>query len=520
MTRKVKYLILGVMFFGIIDHASMVSAGNDFVNGQLRIDLPEIVNARDYRVKIRASAIPSGDSNDFTTAWLSINLNNQPGLYGDLFTQVGIVTYPDGPHWFVYSEAGVTCLQGHYRWGALGCMGDAWDIVTLTSYHYVELVKYQSDNWWIARFNYADGTAVDVAMIATGNSVIYRATATMEEGYGEASDPYLIGMFTLKNPEYMLWGSGFQVWPQSIINGPVNYLSAYDLNNNNTFCPEYYAMEPNLEGDSRTWFAGTGGFVCDWVLFPPIGTTGIHDDYPSTFIFYTLSWVHSTGWPLAWNHTVSWSNVSGKKASFTFTGSNISRVYTMAANRGFVEIFLDGSYLWATTDYAPTTRWEVVKTWDVDQGDHTIQVVVGSSAYNDLDAFVVDVNSVGQGTYDDPNSNLKYGGNWTHSSGWSNAYKGTLSWSNTLGNFVRITFTGSEIIYYYTMASNRGEAAITIDGVDYGMIDQYSLPTIWQFNTSYSLEPGMHNFHISVPRQKNRLSSDYYVDVDKIVIVP
>ncbi|HLE13508.1 MAG TPA: hypothetical protein VI776_02085 [Anaerolineales bacterium] len=86
---------------------------------------------------------------------------------------------------------------------------------------------------------------------------------------------------------------------------------------------------------------------------------------------------------------------------------------------------------------------------------------------------------------------------------------------------MRITFNGSRVDYCYTKAYNRGKAAITIDGVHKGFLDLYS-PTIqWQVCSAYSnLGAGAHTFHVSVSGMKNSQSSDYYVDVDKIVISP
>lgn len=61
--------ILTVMVF------SVTLAGNSFIIGDLRVDLAEVYNARDYRVHIAANAQPTtGDRRDFTTAWLGIFL--------------------------------------------------------------------------------------------------------------------------------------------------------------------------------------------------------------------------------------------------------------------------------------------------------------------------------------------------------------------------------------------------------------------------------------------------------------
>ena len=44
-------------------------AGNSFIIGDLRVDLPEVYNARDYRVHIAPGGLPTtGDNRDSTTA--------------------------------------------------------------------------------------------------------------------------------------------------------------------------------------------------------------------------------------------------------------------------------------------------------------------------------------------------------------------------------------------------------------------------------------------------------------------
>lgn len=60
---------------------------------------------------------------------------------------------------------------------------------------------------------------------------------------------------------------------------------------------------------------------------------------------------------------------------------------------------------------------------------------------------------------------------------------------------------------------------ITIDGVHKELLDLYSASTVWQATKTYSgLGTGIHTIHISVSGQKNASSSDYYVDVDALIV--
>jgi hypothetical protein len=69
------------------------------------------------------------------------------------------------------------------------------------------------------------------------------------------------------------------------------------------------------------------------------------------------------------------------------------------------------------------------------------------------------------------------------------------------------------------MHSNRGRAAITIDGNNYGYIDQYSPDLRRQIGRTFSgLGPGVHILNVVVSGTKNASSSDYYADLDALVV--
>lgn len=246
---------------------AVISAGNSFVIGDLRWDLPQVYNARDYRVLLGAWDKPgTGDSRNFTTAWLGVFLaqyNGQP--YSGQFSQVGIETTRDGIRWFVYAEPTVTCLEGVQPPNdPYHCYGSYGQWVNLYEWHWVELVKYPQDNFWIARVYETNGTAHDVAKIWSTSSRIYLARSDTEEGYYEAADPYITMWFYHWHPQYMEGGIGWQEWPVST-GGTGNstiWVSPASI------CPDHYGATPNTFGDERSWFAGTGGQVCSWLLFP------------------------------------------------------------------------------------------------------------------------------------------------------------------------------------------------------------------------------------------------------------
>ncbi len=250
-----------------------IAGGNDFMVGELRVDLSEVNSAGDYRVLLLANDKPSSGSPDYTAAWIGLDLaqyNGQP--FSAQFSQVGLLARDDGIHWFVYAEPGVTCMRGEEYWGtcngrSCGCLGTVGDIVSQSTWHHVELVTY-GQGYWIARV-YPAGSEIgwDVAQIWSTSTRIYRAQSTMEEAYTTSQDPYLIGRFYYWHPEYIVPGSGFRDWPESA-GGQRSNIYATDLNGQNTFCPDHYGVDPNWVGNERAWYAGTSGQQCSWLLFP------------------------------------------------------------------------------------------------------------------------------------------------------------------------------------------------------------------------------------------------------------
>jgi hypothetical protein len=253
------------LIFCVIGVAAVSAAGNSFIVADLRVDLPEVYLSRDYRVHLAAWDKPStGNPDDFTAAWLGVFLaqyNGQP--FSGQFSQVGLQTMRRGIRWFVYAEPTVTCLEG-FQPDPYHCYGSYGQFVNLYQWHIVELVKYPQDNFWIARVYDANGTAHDVAKIWSTSNRIYMAHSDTEEGYYETTDPYITAKFYHWHPQYMDWERGWQDWPCSTGGTGNSTIWASP----ESICPTHYGATPNMFGDERAWFAGTGGTVCFWLLFP------------------------------------------------------------------------------------------------------------------------------------------------------------------------------------------------------------------------------------------------------------
>ena len=103
----------------------------------------------------------------------------------------------------------------------------------------------------------------------------------------------------------------------------------------------------------------------------------------------------------------------------------------------------------------------------------------------------------------------------------SNAYGGTWSWDNTIGDYVTVSFTGVQIKFYGVVGSHGGIGAISLDGGSETMIDFYSTAYLgdqlmW---TSPMLPAGTHTFKLRVTGTKDPSSSNSNVGVDRVDIL-
>lgn len=524
LSRGIAPFIL--VFFVIVTATSVQAVGNNWVHGTLRRDLPATHHSRHYGMYIKALELPTNGSLDsFTTAWLAVwpegNADNPQG-----FTQVGLITYRNGIRWFAYSLLGVQqCVRGNPHWGNLGCRGEVNDLVGLNQWRRVELLKNPGENFWRLRVTDVAGQAVDVAFIPSASNVVYRVDADFEEGYVEPIDPQMTGRFYLYHPEYYTVGN-WVAWRQSAaftnqhnqvtmlrqLNGIELYPGSERCNPGGS--NHVYGVTPSINADIWYWYAGTGGTKCAW-LFPPVtveNTAGV--------LTYSGAWTHSSGWPRATNSSVSWTQAANARVTLTNwpASTSITRIYTMAANRGNQTITVEGVAQPGASDNATTTRWQVAKTWPVADGSATIDVRRDSN-FIDADAFISDVprNPVGP-NYDDRHYNFKYIGNWTNAIGFTGPYSNTVSYTNNAEDAMTFTFEGSRITYFYARANNRGRAAVTIDGVHRGFVDQ-CLPgqnPQWNASTQFNgLGGGTHTIHISNAGATGCAGS--FIDVDRLV---
>ena len=127
--------------------------------------------------------------------------------------------------------------------------------------------------------------------------------------------------------------------------------------------------------------------------------------------------------------------------------------------------------------------------------------------------------TVKPGNYDDFDPAILLRGDWERTTQFDETYAHTLSFTDTPGAEVVLAFEGQQVTYVFTRASNRGKAAITIDGRDLGILDLYSPTVQWRSKQLYRfLGPGRHVLVIRVLGESREGAEGRFVDVDGLEV--
>ena len=112
-------------------------------------------------------------------------------------------------------------------------------------------------------------------------------------------------------------------------------------------------------------------------------------------IRYSGRWAHEIIFSAPFRGSISYSEASGADFQFTFTGSQVTWVYTQAPNRGQADVEMDGAALGTVDLYAPAIHWQSSSTFQTSPGTHTLRVRVrgeksaaASGSYVDVDCLV------------------------------------------------------------------------------------------------------------------------------------
>ena len=252
-------------------------------------------------------------------------------------------------------------------------------------------------------------------------------------------------------------------------------------------------------------------------------------DSADTAIHYSGNWTHIS-YGLAYNKTLSYSNVTGNYAEYTFTGNSIAYIGSTENNRGYAEILIDGVSYGEIDTYSPDVAREKVLfyTDSLSDGEHTIRIVVkgkkhplSDSTYVDLDGFATKVKSAVSYslTYDDRDPSITYDSSWTKATA-NGTYENTFTHASKKGATATIDFVGNGISVVATKDSNRGIVEIYLDGVLQGKVDLYSSTTKRNETvfTAEGLDPTAHTLSFVVSGTKNKSSFGTYADIDAYTV--
>ena len=123
--------------------------------------------------------------------------------------------------------------------------------------------------------------------------------------------------------------------------------------------------------------------------------------------------------------------------------------------------------------------------------------------------MALNTNQTGTYTYDDTSPALVYTGNWSHVSDQSYTggdYDNTESFSDTAGDSMSVTFTGTAVQWIAPTSGNHGIADVSLDGKPVATVDGYSPGTNFQqieYSVSGLADTG-HTLTIEVSGQRTR----------------
>jgi hypothetical protein len=138
-------------------------------------------------------------------------------------------------------------------------------------------------------------------------------------------------------------------------------------------------------------------------------------------------------------------------------------------------------------------------------------------------AMLVDVWSGGTNNEvdDAPSASVVYSGSgWTHGSTGSSNYDSTESFDLTAGNYVKFTFTGTEVEWIAPVSNNGGYANIYLDGTLVAQnVTTYNATTAYQqvIWSDFGLTNTTHTLELYVDGTKPAASTNTYVQLDAFI---
>jgi beta-galactosidase GanA len=142
-----------------------------------------------------------------------------------------------------------------------------------------------------------------------------------------------------------------------------------------------------------------------------------------------------------------------------------------------------------------------------------------TSATTERTHITIDLSAKTGFTDDDVAPVLLYQGNWAHAANQSYTtgdYDGTESFSNSAGDSVSLSFTGTAVRWVSSKDNNHGIADIYLDGKLVRSIDTYAPGKQYQtvLYDAYGLSAGTHTLTVTVSGRQNPAASSSFISVD------
>lgn len=295
----------------------------------------------------------------------------------------------------------------------------------------------------------------------------------------------------------------------------------------------YLSQQPVISRDGRFVVFQSSVNALDPVTNPPVGgepvlnnvyirmlgerwsgpVAGTYDDTDAS-VQYSSGWQSQAG-NGAYGGTFHFSDTAGQTASFSFKGRQLSLIYASFANRGTMEITIDGQVVGNLDQKTSTLQW--LKRWNSpilsNDGPHTVILKNKAGGIVTLDGFEVkNATVVGPGVYDDAGGEIQFQGTWEEAT-IAGPYANTLKYTNAPGASASLTFQGMQVSLIYSKHTTRGPISIQIDNEEPVLLNTYGTSLQWQHRwDSPDLSEGVHTITLSQP------GGTAYIDVDALIV--
>jgi hypothetical protein len=278
-----------------------------------------------------------------------------------------------------------------------------------------------------------------------------------------------------------------------------------------------WTSDPLSAGIHTVRLVHASGYIVDLDAIQVMSTAtvlsaGSYDD-GNVGLRYSTNWyTHSGAGPSA--GTLHFAFSPGESVLFSFSGEQFKLTYTQMADRGVVDVYVDGVKV-ASIDESGTGAWQ--QTWTSEPlpaGNHNVRLVQAGAGVVDIDALEILATAtiLPAGTYDDGNAAWHYSTYWYTAVG-AGYYAGTLHFSINPKDEALVSFSGRQIVLTYTEMSDRGQVDVYVDGVKVGTLDESGSGSYQKTWTSGVFAAGTHTVrlvHASGP----------ITDIDAITVMP